>query len=305
MFLRLFKSELFRASKLKSTYILIIVLFVISMFLNLVTLKFDFLGAYGMDSEQYIRLAEGGNSMEGVNDAAQVGTIMGESMVTSNTEEVKILGEGLFYSADIPTLFQIHVSDLDPIMLLAIFVGIFAGDIISTGVNKNLVISNNKRNLLFAARATVIAIYAVIIHIFTWLFTLFGAAIWAEKVDLGWSQHAVGYWFVSLLLTIVFAILIYAITVLTKSKAAGITIGVVLSTGALSLIISIADWAIKKKLDVKSDFSVANYLLTENLGSLRVDYTNTALIRALVVAALYTVVGIVVVAVINKKRDLA
>ena len=305
MYLRLLKSELFRASKLKSTYILIIVLLAISMIMNLVVLKFDFMGAYGMDSEQFLELAEGGNTMEGVNDAAQFGSLMGGNLATSDPEDVKLLGEGLFYSADIPTLFQLHVSDLNPIMLIAIFVGIFAGDIVNTGVNKNLVISNNKRNVLFAARATVIAIYSVIIHVFTWLYTVLGALIWAKKVDLGWSQHAVVYWFVSLLLTIVFAILIYAITVLTKSKAAGITIGVVLSTGALSLIISIADWAIKKKLDVKSDFSVANYLLTENLGSLRVDYTNTALIRALVVAAFYTVVGIVVVAVINKKRDLA
>lgn len=305
MYLKFLKSELYRASKLKSTYILIVVLFLISILMNLVLLKFDFLGALGVDNKMFMELTQEGSSIEGVNDAAQLGALMGGNMVSEGQKSRDILGEGLFYEDDIPTLFYMHVSDLNPIMLLAIFVGIFVGDIYSTGIGKNLIISNNRRGTLFAARVTTIAIYSLIIHIFTWIFTVIGAAQWAKSVDFAWSKNTVIYLFFSLYLTIAYSILVYAVTVITKSKAAGITIGVVLSTGVLATIISVANWAIITKLGLKSDFSVGNYMLTENLSVITQDFPGNTLSRGLIVATVYIIISVVAVYITNKKRDLA
>ena len=303
MFLKLFKAELYRASKLKCVWILLVVLLAIAVLMNLVLLKFDFLGALGMDASTFMALTQEGNSMEGVNDAAQVGAYLGSNSMVA-TEDTKLLGEGVFYDADLPTLFFMHVSDLNPIMLLAIFVGIFIGDIFNTGVTKNYVISNNKRNVLFLARFAVITIYSVIIHIFTWIFTWIGAAMWAKEVDYNWNGHTVGYIFISLFLTIVFSLLVYAITMITKSKAAGITVGVVLSTGILTTAISVANWAIIKKFQLKSDFSVAKYMLTEILSTISNDFTSSDITRALIVGCVYAAIAVVAIVMCNKKRDI-
>ena len=305
MYIRFLKSELYRASKLKCTYILLIVLLALSMIMNFVLLKFDFLGQLGIDSQMFMELGEGGNSMEGVNDAAQIGSYMSNQIVVEGEKERTIIGEGLFYKSDVPQLFYVHVSDLDTIMLLAIFVGIFVGDIMSTGINKNLIISNNKLSTLYLARVTVIALYALIMQIFTWLFAVLGAALWAESVIFNFGKTFFVYFFVTYFLSLVFSLLVYAITLVTRSKAAGITIGVVLSTGALTLIISIANWAIITKFGLESDFSVANYMLTENMGSFALDYTNGELVRALVVGVVYAVIAVGAVLITNKKRDLA
>lgn len=303
MFLKLFKAELFRASKLKSPYILIIVLLIIAVLMNLVLLKFDFLGVIGMDSETFMALTGEGNSMEGVSDAAQVGAMLGSNTV-SRGEGTSILGKGVFYDADVPTLFYMHVSDLNPIMLLAIFIGIFVGDIYNTGLTKNYVISNNRRNLLFAARFAVIAIYTTIIHVLTWIFTLIGAAMWAKEVDFNWNGHTVAYIFFSWFLTLVFALLVYAITALTRSKAAGITIGVVLSTGILTTAISVANWVIIRKFQLDSNFSISDYMLTENLSTVNNEFTSGDITRALIVGCVYALICIAAIVTVNRKRDI-
>lgn len=300
MFLRLLKSEFYRARKQKNPYILLVFLLLAVLLTCLVLIKFDFLSPIGIDRDTYVALTAEGNSMEGIDDAVQLGTMLG-SEIDSETE---IIGKGIFYDADVNTLFNMVVAELDVLLLLTIFVGIFIGDIFSMGIEKNLVICNNKRSTLFLARATVIAIYALILHVFTFIFTIISVGIMGNGITFDWNKYTVGYLFLSYLLTVAFGIVIYAVTVATKSKAAGITIGVILSTGALASIISVANWYLVNKFDLKSDFSIANYFITENLVTLGVPFTSTQATRAIVVSVVFIAAAVAVIMSLNKKRDI-
>lgn len=303
MYIKLLRSELYRTVRQKNPYILLIIGAVITFLTCFVLLKLDFLAPLGIDSETYMAIASEGNSMEGMENAAQLGAIIGQNTtVDANTS---LIGEGVFYSADINKLFNIVIAELDNLLLMAIFVGIFIGDVYSMGIDKNLVISNNKRGILFAARATVIAIYSLVLHAFTWIVTAICAGTMGKGFDFNWSGKVVVYLIVSYLLVVVFGLMEYAFVVLTRSKAAGITIGVILSTGALAAAISVVNWLIIRKLNIDSDFTISNYMVTENLVTFNSNYTSGELTRVLCVCAVYAALSIILTFVLNKKRDIA
>ncbi|MBQ4271436.1 MAG: ABC transporter permease [Clostridiales bacterium] len=321
MFLNFLKAEGYRASKMKCIWILPIIMFCLVLLTSFVLLKVDMLGMMGMSREDMDAISEQGASAEGLEDSFRAGfsagVDMGNDMVATaegedvevevevEQEDVSIIGEGLLYREDVPELFYQNIATLSTILLLAIFTGLFVGDVYSTGVMKNITIGNRKRGLLFTSRMTVIAIYSFLFHVVTYIWTLICVALMAESVKLNADGAFFKYFFFSWIITFAFCLVVAAVTTLTRSKAAGITVGVILASGLLTMAISIANMILVRKFGLDDSFSLANYTLTQNLAVLNLHSEGHDVARALMCSFIYGILAFAGGFVINKKRDIS
>lgn len=311
MFINALKSELYRASKMKSVYILMGVLVVLILVNNFIYLKVDLYGLLGMDADTINQVQEMGTSGEAYSDSFMAGFDAGlgvTSDVDENAEEeglesINILGEGVYYNEDIAQLYSLDVGSLYVLLLVAIFVGLYIGSIYKFELDKNLVRFVNRRFVLFASRMTVIAIYTLVLQTLLWLMCIISKAIMTDNVYLGIDRSFVIYSIVAYLLTLAFAILVASITHITKSMAGGITTGIILSSGILSTLISIATFIIQKKFELSGDFSLGNFTLTMNLAALTLNSSGHMVLRALVCALLYGAVAYILSMIKVGKRD--
>ncbi|MCQ2515250.1 MAG: hypothetical protein MJ094_00115 [Saccharofermentans sp.] len=312
MFINALKSELFRASKMKSIYILAIVLIALMLLNNFIYLKVDLYGLLGMDADAITELQEMGTSGEAYNDSfmagfdagLQSGELAAQDAMENGIEPIKILGKGVFYEADVAELTSLDIGSLDVLLLQAIFIGLYIGGVYKSELDKNIVKYSNKRGTLFAARTTVIALYTLILQLIVWVMAIWGMATMGQSLVLGFDSSFVIYSVVIYLLTVAFGILVAAITHLSKSMAGGITTGIILSSGILSTLISIATIIIQRKFNLDSDFALGNYTLTMNISALTLNSDGHMVLRALICALVYGVVAYVVSLIRVSKRDL-
>ncbi len=311
MFINALKSELFRASKMKCVYVLAIVLVALMLLNNFIYVMVDLYGLLGMDAQTITELQEMGTSGEAYNDSFMAGFDAGLQSVELNAdgeyemgiEPVKILGEGVFYDADIAELNSLDIGSLDVLLLLAIFVGLYVGGVYKSELDKNIVKYTNKRGILFGARVCVIAIYTLVLQLIVWVMAIICMAMMTGHVDLGFDSSFVIYSVVAYLLTLAFGILVAAITHLTRSMAGGITTGIILSSGILSTLISIATLIIQKKFDLAGDFALGNYTLTMNLSALTLNSDGHMVLRAIICSLVYGVIAYVISLIKVRKRD--
>ena len=307
MFTKALKSELYRIRCLKSTFILPLVLVGLIFLTNFMYTRIDFEGLLGMSKEDVQSVQEQGTSAEGYMDSFRAGFEAGlqtASDIEEEQEPVKILGEGPLYHEDVATVFSLDVGSLYGPLLLAIFVGIFIGDVYSTGHDKNLIIFGGKRGLLFAARTILISLYALALHIVMWITAIVSTALMGESTVLGIDKSFVIFFVVTWLLTVAFGGLVSAMTNVTRSKAAGITLGIILSLGALSTIMSIASLVIQKKMGLEPTFNLGNYTVTQNIASMTLYSDGHFVLRALICAVIYFSVSYLISVLFIKKRDI-
>lgn len=301
MLLNFTKSEFYRATKMKSFYILPIVLLVLIFFVSMVYLKFD-KSLYGLDADTVQSASSSGVTVDSMSDGFMLGFESG-TQSAANAEDVKIWGEGIMWGADVASLFQMSIAGLDSLMLLAIFTGLFFGSVFATGSDKNLVIGNSRKELMFASRMLVILAYSGIMTLLVFIFQAIAVAAYGAPFDLGLDASVVKYFIYVWFLSFVFCSLVALVTILTRSKAAGIAFGIVMSMGILSLVISLVDLLVSKLTDAVN-FSLANYTVTNNIGMLTLNSDGSQVIRALVVGLIYLAVSVTVIVLNNRKRDL-
>ena len=91
MFWNFFKSECYRASKLKSAYILPAILLVVVLLVSFVLIRIDMYGLMGMSREDVDRISQEGSSAEGISDSFRMGfdagIHAGEEMYYSEGDE--------------------------------------------------------------------------------------------------------------------------------------------------------------------------------------------------------------------------
>ncbi len=307
MFAKAFKSEFFRISKMKSTYILPAVLVVIVLITNFIYMAVDLYGLMGFSREDVEAIQQMGTSAEGYEESFMSGFQAGINS-TENMQadsEFVILGEGPFYDEAVSAIYTLDVGSLHEILLLAIFVGLYIGNIYSTGLDKNLNIFAGKRVLLYGVRMLMISLYALVLHVFTWFSSILSAAWMGAGVDLGIDKAFILYFLITWLLTIAFGSIVASMTHLTRSKAAGITLGVLLSAGLLSTIMSIASLMIQRKFDLDGSFNLGNYTVTQNLAVMNLDSDGHFVVRTIVCALVYFVLTYLSGLLVIRKRDIA
>ena len=92
---------------------------------------------------------------------------------------------------------------------------------------------------------------------------------------------------------------------MTRSKAAGITLGIILSAGLLSTLVSVASLMIQKRFDLAADFNLGNYTVTHNVAALGLYSDGHFTVRAIVCALVYGGLSYLSSLIIVRKRDIA
>lgn len=288
---------------MKSTYIIVVVLILLMFLNNFIYLKVDLYSILGLTRTDVDTIQEAGTEAEAYEDSFMSGFNAGMEATTTEEADVNILGEGIYYYDDVATLFVADISGLVIPMLLAIFTGLYIGSIYRTGLDKNLMAYNRKRGVLLAARFAVIVIYTLVLQILTWLFAALSMALMGESVRWGIDKAFVIYSVVVFLLTVAFTQMVCLFTTLTRSKAAGITLGIILSTGVLSTVMSVVTLMLQTKFGLDEDFSLGNYTITMNIAGLNLNSDGHFVLRAIIVAVVYFAVSYAINLLIVKKRD--
>lgn len=308
MFAQAFKSEAYRISRMKSTYVLIAVLGAIVLIVNFLYLRVDMYGLMGFSKEDVEELQQMGTAAESYEDSFMTGFQAGlessENIAEGDTT-IHVLGEGILYEESVATLYMMDVGSMYELLLISIFVGLFIGSVYSTGLDKNLNNFAGRRSLLFSVRMLLIAIYCLIIHIFTWIYCLITTAMMAKSVRLEFDKAFVLYFFVTWLLCVAFGCIVACMAHMTRSKAAGITLGIILSAGLLSTLVSIASLMIQKRFDLAADFNLGNYTVTHNVAALGLYSDGHFTVRAIVCALVYGGLSYLSSLIIVRKRDIA
>lgn len=307
MFGKAIRSELYRISRMKSTYILPAVLLVIVLVTNFLYMAVDLYGLMGLSQEQVENIQGMGTSAEGYEESFMTGFRAGleSSQSIQEEQEFHILGEGPFYHESVPTIFNLDVGSLHEILLLSIFIGLYLGTIYSTGLDKNLNIFAGKRSLLYGVRMLLIASYAMVLHICTWITSILSAAFMGESVNLNMDRSFILYFIITWFLTVAFGSVVAAMVHMTRSKAAGITLGIILSAGLLSTLISVASLIIMKRFELDSDFNLGHFTITNNLASITLTSDGHFVVRAIVCALIYLVMSYLVGVLTVRRRDIS
>lgn len=308
MFAKAFKSEAYRISRMKSPYILIAVLMCVLFLINFLYMRVDLYGLMGLSKEDVEQIQEMGTSVEGYEESFMAGFQAGLDTSENINEEqapIKILGEGPLYGESVAVIYSMDVSSLYEALLLAIFIGLYIGNIYSTGLDRNLNVFAGKRMMLFGTRMLMISIYSLVLHVFSWLTAWMSAALMGASVEFAFDKAFVLYFIVTWLLLTSFGGIVASMTHITRSKAAGITLGIILSAGILSTIMSIASLMLQRKLGLESEFNLGYYTVTQNLATVNLYSDGHFVVRALICAVVYFAAAYILSLMIVRKRDIA
>ena len=267
MFAKAFKSEAYRISRMKSPYILIAVLMCVLFLINFLYMCVDLYGLMGLSKEDVEQIQEMGTSVEGYEESFMAGFQAGldtSENMNEAQEPIRILGEGPLYGESVAVIYSMDVSSLYEALLLAIFIGLYIGNIYSTGL-----------------------------------------ALMGASVEFAFDKAFVLYFIVTWLLLTSFGGIVASMTHITRSKAAGITLGIILSAGILSTIMSIASLMLQRKLGLESEFNLGNYTVTQNLATVNLYSDGHFVVRALICAVVYFAAAYILSLMIVRKRDIA
>lgn len=320
MLLDFLKMELFRLVKMKTTYIMPVIIFLYVIIYCFIVLAVDFDAVmanlvgdasydyeveYDIDSEddewaENDELTEDDDSYDvfsgpGVSD---------EELANQTYEKQPIIGEGVGYHQTVIETYQMAISGLVGLLILAILAGLFWGNDYSTHIGKNFPIINGRRWIGLTAKLLALAIYVMAFHLFIWIICFVSHVIWAEKFTPIVNKDSIVYFFLSYLTTMAIMMMIGFITTLFKSKAAGVTFGVLTSLGTFTMPIKIVDLIVQVKYEIE-DFSLAHYFPTGILSQINLETSGKIVIIGFICAIIYFVSTYFGSLMLLKKRDLA
>lgn len=304
--------ELYRALKQKSTWVILIILFVTTVLFSFFLLGFNISALFGISQDTMEEAA----TMD-VNSAidkffkeggiAQVASAYEKSTNASYYEEdIDIVGEGMYYDSTASDVFRYNVSTMNELMFLAIFAGLFFGSDYAFGMARNYTLINDKRWKGLAGKAIAMGAYVLVMHIWIWLISAFSSTVWARTFDPGLSPKFFLYFLATYLLIFSFALVVAAVTVFLRSRSAGITFGILFSMGTVSYIIQFADMWLKYKNDnIPADFSLSHMMITMNLVDLRFDSSSWIFTRTFLCSLIYGGLACLASYMLVKRRDIS
>ena len=184
MLMNFLKMELFRLLKMKTTYIIAFIMFFHVIVYSFIILAFDFdaimQNAFGADDYGVEYEVEYDADLEGdaeLNEDYDVFTGSGTSdenePVKQEYEKKPIIGQGVGYHQTVIETFQMTISGLVGLLLLAILAALFWGNDYSTHIGKNFPIINGCRWIGLTAKLLALAIYVFAFHLMIWITLIF------------------------------------------------------------------------------------------------------------------------------------
>lgn len=315
MLMNFLKMELFRLLKMKTTYIIAFIMFFHVIVYSFIILAVDFdaimQNAFGADDYGVEYEVEYDADLEGdaeLNEDYDVFTGSGTSdenePVKQEYEKKPIIGQGVGYHQTVIETFQMTISGLVGLLLLAILAALFWGNDYSTHIGKNFPIINGRRWIGLTAKLLALAIYVFAFHLMIWILTFIAHVLWAEKFTPIVTGKGLAYFFLSYMTTMTIMMMIGFVTTLFRSKAGGVVFGVLTSLGTFTTPIKIIDFIVQAKYEIE-DFSIAHYFPTGILSQINLEDSGKVVIIGFICAIIYFISAYFGSLMLLKKRDLA
>jgi len=298
--------------KSKSTYVILILLFITTFTFSFFLLGFNIGALFGISQESMqeaanMDLESAMNMFMAEGGLSQVATAYEEASTEENyDEDIEIVGEGMYHDANAFEIFRFNVATLNELFFLAIFTGLFFGADYAFNTSRNYLLLNNKRYIGMLSKTIAVAIYALFMHIYIWFIGMIATMCWSSGFDKGLTPGFFAYFFTTYLIILAFCEVVALITVLCRSRSAGITFGILFSMGTITYIVQFADmYLIYKNDNIPEDFSFSNYMLTMNLSSLMPDSSAGDYVRCIVVSVIYLALAFFLGVKLLNKRDIS
>ena len=308
----IFLMELYRAMKQKSTWVILVILFITTFTFSFFLLGFNISALFGISQDTMEEAAS--MDMDSALDKffkeggiAQIAAAYERSSNASSYEDdINIVGQGMYYDSTACDVFRYNVSTMNELMFIAIFAGLFFGADYAFGIARNYTLINDKRWKGLAGKALAMGAYILLMHIWIWVISAFASTCWAKTFDMGFSPRFFLYFVVSFLLIYAFALIVACVTVICRSRSAGITFGVLFSMGTITYIVQFADMWLKYKFDgIPKDFSLSHMMITMNLVDLRFDSSPWIYTRSLLCVLVYGAVACFISCMLINRRDIS
>lgn len=258
------KMELYRLFKSISTWVLIAVTVVLSIFTVAVT-KID-LDLMEQDTLYEDTMAQDGLVSYGVDenydDTAYVG-------IYFDTDEGWVVG-----NVNIAEFTIVALKSSLTLILITIFTAMFVNAENKNGYIKNIAGQVGLKGKLIFAKLPAIFIFNVIIFALTYLTNAIAVQLIIGNADVSITSDNLKLLLVALLLHFAFSCLIMLLTTWTRSNAFGMTMGIIFASGLFSLLTSLLDKLINM-IDGIDNFMIEKYTLSYSITHLSIDTMDT------------------------------
>lgn len=294
------RMDLYRMLKIKSTWILLIVLVVTTflsvLMINVAVVLIDY--ASSTDNELASEIGEEFSyGFEiGYSSAADM---MGDETVPS-AEEV-ISNPEMLLTAD--SLCVAEGTGATYLILMTIFMVLFVNGESKSGFLKSISNHVPSKGVLIVSKmlcALIFDIIMVVIGTATIYLSLLIFSGTDSFTDFSKTLFVSGMF---ILINISFAALVMLITVLTRSSSGGMVTGLIIATGFSSLLIKVIDWAISE-ISGSDSFTISDYILSTSNMQISATMEQQDIIRTIVVAVVWMVVSFVGSILLYSKRDI-
>lgn len=201
-----------------------------------------------------------------------------------------------------PAVMEYVTADLKSGLLLiffTIFVVLFVNSEESSGYIKNIASQAKRRGILVEAKAAAICLYNFILMGVYMLACGIGVKLAYKDVKLGWNRDVTVFLAVMYLLMCAFGLFISCITILMRSNAMGIVLGLIDACGIGYLFTNTINHMIDKE-----NFDLNRYMVVGRINGMNVDSTSEVMVKAVIVAVLWGMIWLAVSEIVTVKRDI-
>lgn len=188
------------------------------------------------------------------------------------------------------------------LVFISIFTALFVNSEVKNGYIKNIAGQIKFRGMLVFSKLPALLIFNIIVFIGAYLTNAIFIRFFLGEVDLGITAELIKLILIQLLLHFAFSCIVMALTMVTKSKAAGIAFGIIFSAGLGALLFMGID-TVLHSMGVSETFNIAKYTIEYNvkLTGLGFNFDDTA--KVLLIASLVVIVTSQIAMIVENKRD--
>lgn len=272
-----------------------------------VIVAFGALAAYATSAD-LDAMADELENMEGADGFAAENFAAEESAQAENEADFSV---GIYFDTDYGwinedvNVFDYFIINLQSgiyMVLLSIFTAIFVFSEYSDGYIKNIAGQITYKGKLVLAKLPSLLSFVLLIFLVSFLTNILFVRIFVGSVDFELTASRAKIILIQLLLHFAFVCVVMLVTSISRSKAAGIVVGLVFSTG-FGVLLWMAVNLIARRLGAPDTFDIGEYTIVQNINSIgsAFDFDGTA--RILAVGIGFIIASVVISLLIANKRD--
>ena len=279
------KMDLYRMFKMKSFYIVGIILAIATLFTTYMSLL-----DYNMIKAEYeknprVYVQESGSAEEQINLGMEVTIPTRPGEMVTVYDQVYANLHGKFIA-----------------LFMVIFAVLFSSSDISSGYIKNIGGQMKNRENLILSKAAALFVYTVLTMVFYLIMQIAAQAVCFPEFQVGSVKGLAAYAAVQTLLHYALLLICMAVMIITRSKVFSMTFAVLLCMNVMVIVYSTVDKVIAK-LGIE-DFNLIRYTVTGRMALFEMSPSAEMCIKALLIAVFFGAAATVLSGQIFRKRDI-